>query len=143
MTGHGTASSPAKVVIVGAGFGGLAATRELANANAGQTDNADERRRQLTFAVVGAGPTGVEIVGAIAELASRGGGRDQRGVKLSGFPAWLLWAVAHVYFLIGARNRVVVVTNWLWSCLTFDRGANLLPVRRRAYSARRRPSAVR
>ena len=45
---------------------------------------------------------------------------------MSGFPAWLLWAGAHIWFLIGWRNRVVVGLNWLWSYLTFERGARLI-----------------
>ncbi len=48
------------------------------------------------------------------------------GIRLSGFPAWLIWAFAHVYFLIGARNRVLVATNWFWSYVTFERGARLI-----------------
>ena len=43
-----------------------------------------------------------------------------------GFPAWLLWAMAHVYFLIGARNRIVVSLNWLWNYVTLERGARLI-----------------
>jgi NADH dehydrogenase len=48
------------------------------------------------------------------------------GVKLKGFIAWLLWSVAHIYFLIGFRNRFVVATNWLWNYLTFQRGTRLI-----------------
>jgi NADH dehydrogenase len=46
--------------------------------------------------------------------------------KLWGFPAWLLWALAHVYFLIGTRNRMVVSLNWLWNYVTLERGARLI-----------------
>lgn len=46
--------------------------------------------------------------------------------KLWGFPAWLLWAMAHVYFLIGARNRIVVGLNWAWNYVTLERGARLI-----------------
>ena len=46
--------------------------------------------------------------------------------KLSGFLAWVLWSVAHIYFLIGFRNRAVVVLNWLWNYLTFQRGTRLI-----------------
>jgi NADH dehydrogenase len=47
-------------------------------------------------------------------------------MKLTGFPAWLLWSLAHVYFLIGFRNRIVVALSWLWSYLTFERGMRLI-----------------
>jgi NADH dehydrogenase len=46
--------------------------------------------------------------------------------KLSGFPAWVLWSVAHIYFLIGFRNRLIVALNWLWSYITFQRGTRLI-----------------
>ena len=47
-------------------------------------------------------------------------------LRLSGFPAWVLWSGAHVYFLIGFRNRFVVALNWAWSYITFQRGSRLI-----------------
>jgi NADH dehydrogenase len=47
-------------------------------------------------------------------------------LKLSGFVAWLVWSLAHIYFLIGFRNRVVVALNWAWNYLTFQRGTRLI-----------------
>jgi NADH dehydrogenase len=47
-------------------------------------------------------------------------------LHLSGFPAWLLWSVAHIYFLIGFRNRFTVALNWAWSYFTFQRGSRLI-----------------
>ncbi|MBO0733042.1 MAG: NAD(P)/FAD-dependent oxidoreductase [Methylocapsa sp.] len=47
-------------------------------------------------------------------------------LELTGFAGWLVWAVAHIYFLIGVRNRFVVAFNWLWSYLTYQRGARLI-----------------
>ena len=47
-------------------------------------------------------------------------------LRLSGFPAWMLWSGAHVYFLIGFRNRFVVALYWAWSYLTFQRGSRLI-----------------
>lgn len=47
-------------------------------------------------------------------------------VKLHGFIAWLLWSVAHIYFLIGFRNRLVVAMSWAWSYVTFQRGTRLI-----------------
>ncbi len=51
---------------------------------------------------------------------------DLGRVRLQGLPAWLLWATAHVWFLIGWRHRLVVALNWVWSYVTFDRGARLI-----------------
>jgi NADH dehydrogenase len=46
--------------------------------------------------------------------------------KLTGFLAWLLWLFVHIFFLIGFRNRVLVLFEWAWSYLTYDRGARLI-----------------
>jgi len=47
-------------------------------------------------------------------------------IKASGFLAWLLWLFVHIYFLIGFRNRLLVIFQWAWSYITFDRGARLI-----------------
>ena len=46
--------------------------------------------------------------------------------KFSGFAAWVTWLVVHIYFLIGFRNRLVVLFNWAWSYFTYQRGARLI-----------------
>ena len=51
---------------------------------------------------------------------------DLGRLRLSGFAAWLLWSTAHIYFLVGFRNRLVVGLHWLWNYLTFDRSARLI-----------------
>lgn len=47
-------------------------------------------------------------------------------LKMGGFAAWLAWLFIHVYYLIGFRNRLVVVMQWAWSYFTFKRGARLI-----------------
>ena len=61
-------------------------------------------------------------------------GRKSAVVKLSrfeltGFIGWLFWSLAHIYFLIGIRNRFVVAITWLWNYLTYQRGARLITER--------------
>jgi NADH:ubiquinone reductase (H+-translocating) len=46
--------------------------------------------------------------------------------ELTGFLGWLFWTIAHVYFLIGVRNRIAVALTWLWDYVTFQRGARLI-----------------
>src|SRR5436190_4052489 len=46
--------------------------------------------------------------------------------KVSGPVAWLLWSIAHIYFLIGFRNRLAVAMNWCWNYVTFQRGTRLI-----------------
>jgi NADH:ubiquinone reductase (H+-translocating) len=47
-------------------------------------------------------------------------------VRLSGRLAWLLWGAVHVFFLMGFRNRIAVLLNWLWAYFTFERGSRLI-----------------
>lgn len=47
-------------------------------------------------------------------------------VHASGLPAWTLWCIVHIFFLIGFRNRVRVMSEWTWYYLTFKPGARLL-----------------
>jgi NADH dehydrogenase len=48
------------------------------------------------------------------------------GFRFSGFFAWVVWLLVHIYYLTGFRNRVFVVLSWAWSYLTFRRGARLI-----------------
>ena len=47
-------------------------------------------------------------------------------MHLSGFPAWLVWLVAHIYFLINFRNRLVVMLDWAWSYFSYQRYARII-----------------
>ena len=47
-------------------------------------------------------------------------------LKLSGFSAWLVWLVAHIYFLINFRNRIVVMIDWAWAYWTYQRHARII-----------------
>jgi NADH dehydrogenase len=47
-------------------------------------------------------------------------------LKMTGFAAWLLWLVVHIYYLTGFKNRLLVVLQWAWSYLSFRRGARLI-----------------
>jgi NADH dehydrogenase len=49
-----------------------------------------------------------------------------RGLELTGLVGWLVWGAAHIYFLIGVRNRLAVAFNWLWEYLTFGRRSRLI-----------------
>jgi NADH dehydrogenase len=47
-------------------------------------------------------------------------------VKLRGRSAWVVWALAHIYFLIGVRNRLMVALNWLWLYMKGERAARII-----------------
>jgi NADH dehydrogenase len=63
------------------------------------------------------------------QLAVIGRGRavaDIHSLHLSGFIAWLIWIFVHIFFLIGFRNRVIVLIEWAWSYITYQRGARVI-----------------
>jgi NADH dehydrogenase len=47
--------------------------------------------------------------------------------QFAGLLAWFLWAMVHIFYLIGFRNRILVMAQWAWLYLTFQRGARLIP----------------
>jgi NADH:ubiquinone reductase (H+-translocating) len=51
---------------------------------------------------------------------------DVKGIRISGFPAWITWLVVHLFYLIGFQNRLLVVTRWTFSFVTRGRGARLI-----------------
>ena len=51
---------------------------------------------------------------------------DVFGTTFSGFAAWVLWSLIHVTFLIGFRNKVLVMVNWAWQWVVQARGARLI-----------------
>lgn len=51
-------------------------------------------------------------------------------LRFSGFAAWLFWLFVHIYFLIGFRNRLVVLSDWAWAYWTFQRHARVVPAAR-------------
>jgi NADH dehydrogenase len=64
--------------------------------------------------------------GSLATIGRAAAVADLGKVKLSGFLAWLAWWAIHIFFLIGFRNRVLVMFSWAWSYFTFQRGARLI-----------------
>jgi NADH:quinone reductase (non-electrogenic) len=75
-----------------------------------------EQRQPFVYADRGALAT-VGRAQAVAQIGS---------LHLSGLIAWLLWCVVHIFFLIGFRNRVRVMSEWMWYYLTFKPGARVI-----------------
>jgi NADH dehydrogenase len=90
---------------------GRHAARNILRAIAGQPGQAFRYHDKGSFATIGRGK-------AVGELPG--------GLKLSGFLAWLAWLAIHIFFLIGFRNRVLVIFQWAYSYVTFRRGARLI-----------------
>ncbi len=64
--------------------------------------------------------------GSLATIGRKRAVADFGRVKLWGWPAWMAWLLVHIFFLIGFRNRIVVMLDWAFSYLTYQRNARLL-----------------
>ena len=64
--------------------------------------------------------------GSLATIGRKAAVADFGRIRLSGAPAWWLWGLVHIFFLVGGRNRASVVMEWFWSYLTFKRGTRLI-----------------
>jgi NADH:ubiquinone reductase (H+-translocating) len=72
------------------------------------------------------GPFRYRNLGNLATIGRRAAVADFGWIRVSGRVAWLLWGLVHIYFLIGFRNRIAVILDWIWAYLTFQRGARLI-----------------
>jgi NADH dehydrogenase len=64
--------------------------------------------------------------GQLATIGRNAAVADFGRIRLSGYPAWLVWLIAHIYFLINFRNRIVVMLDWAWAYWTFNRYARVI-----------------
>ena len=64
--------------------------------------------------------------GSLATIGRAAAVADFGKLRLSGFLAWFAWLAIHIFFLIGFRNRFLVITQWAWAYVTYQRGARLI-----------------
>lgn len=64
--------------------------------------------------------------GSLATIGRQAAVADFGRVKIWGAPAWWLWGLVHVGFLVGLRSRVATMINWFWAYLTFGGGIRLI-----------------
>lgn len=64
--------------------------------------------------------------GNLATIGRKAAVADFGRIQLKAFPAWIVWGIAHVGFLIGFCSRATVMLDWVWSCVTYSRGARLI-----------------
>jgi NADH dehydrogenase len=64
--------------------------------------------------------------GSLATIGRAAAVAEFGRIHISGFLAWLSWLFVHIFFLIGFRNRLLVLIQWAWSYVTYERGARLI-----------------
>lgn len=64
--------------------------------------------------------------GSLATIGRAAAVADFGKLRLSGYFAWLAWLFVHILYLIGFRNRLLVMIQWAWSYMTYERGARLI-----------------
>jgi hypothetical protein len=65
-------------------------------------------------------------IGSLAAIGRKAAVVDFGFIRLRGAFAWWLWGIAYVLFLLGSRNRVAVVLNWIWSYVTYRASTRLM-----------------
>lgn len=60
--------------------------------------------------------------GSMATIGRQKAVVEVKGLRLVGAPAWFAWLFLHLFYLLGGRNKVLTMTDWMWNYLTFDRG---------------------
>jgi len=73
-----------------------------------------------------AAPFRYKHAGSLAQIGKRQAVIDFGRFKLRGTVAWWIWGIAHIYFLIGLRNRLSVAISWLWIHARDQRAARLI-----------------
>src|SRR5438874_6571512 len=76
--------------------------------------------------------------GSMATIGRNKAVADLKFMHLSGLPAWLAWLFVHIVWLVGFRNRLLVLFQWAWAYFTFDKGARLIT---RNFQSEQRPPA--
>ena len=64
--------------------------------------------------------------GSLATIGRAAAVADLGRLHFGGFFAWMAWLLIHIFFLIGFRNRFLVITQWAWAYFTYQRGARLI-----------------
>jgi putative oxidoreductase len=82
-------------------------------------------------------------LGSLATIGRKAAVVDFGAIKLWGAPAWWLWGVVHVSFLVGLRNRLSTMINWFWAYLTYGSGIRLITGHSAISEASFRSSATR
>jgi NADH:ubiquinone reductase (H+-translocating) len=84
--------------------------------------------RNVRRAIAGAplAPFRYHDYGIMATIGRNSAVGDVFGLKISGFLAWVFWIFLHIFWLIGFRNRFVVMTEWAWAYLTHQRRVRLI-----------------
>jgi NADH dehydrogenase/putative oxidoreductase len=72
------------------------------------------------------GPFRYRHLGSLATIGRKAAVADFGFIRLWGAPAWWLWGIVHVSFLVGVRNRIATMINWFWAYLTFGGGIRLI-----------------
>lgn len=117
--------------IIGGGSGGLTLARKLAKGLKSQRasialfDKTNHHLFQpLLYQVATAGLSPGDIAVPIRETLKQL--HKLRRFKTAGFVAWLLWTFVHIFYQIDFRNRIIVITEWIWQYITFNRTARLI-----------------
>ena len=65
-------------------------------------------------------------LGSMATIGRNKAVADLPGIKLQGFFAWLLWLIVHLKSILGVKNKIFILINWMWNYITYDQSLRLI-----------------
>ena len=77
-------------------------------------------------------------MGSNATLGRKTAVAEFNKVKMQGWFAWIMWLVVHLRSILGVRNKVIVLLNWIWNYLTYDQSMRMIVYARKAKEIRDR-----
>jgi NADH dehydrogenase len=109
-------------------IGDLAAVEEVPGVAPAAIQEGKHAARNILLAMAGKPmrPFHYWNKGSLATIGRAAAVADFGRIHVSGFLAWISWLAVHIFFLIGFRNRVLVMLQWAWAYLTYQRGARLI-----------------
>lgn len=64
--------------------------------------------------------------GTLATIGRNKAVADIGNVRLHGFPAWVVWLVVHLRSILGVRNKIIILINWVWNYITYDQSRRFI-----------------
>jgi NADH dehydrogenase len=65
-------------------------------------------------------------LGTLATIGRNKAVADLPGLKFQGFWAWILWLIVHLKSILGVKNKIFVLLNWIWGYITYDQSLRVI-----------------
>lgn len=81
-------------------------------------------------------------LGAMATVGRNRAVAEFNRVKMSGFLAWVMWLVVHLRSILGVRNKIIVLFNWVWNYISYSQSLRMIVYAKKAKEVREREALL-